>query len=144
VLLEHAVDGGAGSAVGFGQLSEALALSPFPQDGVAIELERPAPDVPPFEPGPAHAGPDPLDNEVALEFGDGADDHYDRSAERSSGVDLLAEADELDIEPVQLVQDVEEVLDRAQPTGGVVTPAHDTGSVVRNTPTNIAHSAICN
>jgi hypothetical protein len=46
VLLEHAVDGGTGGTVGFGQLSKAHALLPFPQDGSVIELERPATDVP--------------------------------------------------------------------------------------------------
>ena len=47
-------------------------------------------DVAAFELGPPHAGPYPLDDQVALKFGDRPDDDHDRSSERSSGVDLLA------------------------------------------------------
>ena len=65
-----------------------------------------------FEPGAPHAGADPLDDQVAFEFGDGADDDHDGAAQRAAGVDLLAEADELDVEPVQLVEHFEEVPDR--------------------------------
>jgi len=45
--------------------------------------------------------------------GDGSDDDHDGPAQRAAGVDLLAEADELEVEPVQLVQHLEEVPDRA-------------------------------
>ena len=111
--MKHAMDGGAGDAVCPGQLSQALAAAAVEQDRLPIEFEPPAPDVPAFEPGPAHAGSDPLDNQVAFELGDGPDDDDNGAAQRAAGVDLLAEADELDVEMVQLVKHFEEVFHRA-------------------------------
>ncbi len=69
-----------------------------------------AADVPAFEPGSAHAGAHSLDDQVAFELGDRTDDDDDGPAQRAGRVDLFAEADELDIDAVQLVQDFEEVL----------------------------------
>ena len=99
VLTEHSEDGGAGSAVGLGQLSETQALLPAAEDSGRVQGERLAADVPAFKPGPAHPGPDPLDDEVSLEFSDRTDDDHHSPAQRTSGIDLLAEADELDVEP---------------------------------------------
>src|SRR4051812_25707843 len=62
-----------------------------------------------FELGTPHSGTNPLDDQVAFQFGDRSDDHYDGSTQRTAGVDLLAEADELDVQPVQIIQHVEEV-----------------------------------
>ena len=58
---------------------------------------------------PAHS----LDDQVTFEFGDGADDDHDGPAQRAGSVDLLAEADELDVEPVELVEHFEEVFHRS-------------------------------
>src|SRR4051794_30352028 len=102
--MEDAVDGGTGDAVVAGQLAQALAVAAIADDGIAIEFKRPAADVAPFEPGAPHAGAHPLDNKVAFELGDGADDDYYGAAQRAAGVDLLAERNELDIQPVQLVE----------------------------------------
>ena len=66
-------------------------------------------DVPAFEASAPHAGAHPFDDEVALKLCDGADDDHDGSAQRSAGVDLLAETDELDAYPVQVVEHIEEV-----------------------------------
>ena len=60
--------------------------------------------MPAFEPSPAHAGPDPLDDEVALELSDGFDDDYHCAAQRAAGVEVLAEADELDLQVVELIE----------------------------------------
>jgi hypothetical protein len=65
-----------------------------------------------FELGPPHAGTHPRDDKVAFQLCDRADDHHDGPAQGTSGVDLFAEAYELDVEPVQLIQHIEEVLDR--------------------------------
>ena len=70
-------------------------------------------DVAAFEPGAPHAGAHPLDDQVAFELGDGADDDHDGAAQRPAGVDLFTETDELDFEAVQLVQNFKEVLDRS-------------------------------
>ena len=71
----------------FGQLAETLTQLAIPQDGVSIERQWLPSDVPAFEFGAAHPGPHPLDDQVALEFGDGSDDHDNSSAQRPAGVD---------------------------------------------------------
>ena len=92
MLAEHAVDGGAGDTVALGQLAEALAPLAVPQDSSAIEFQRLASDVPTLEPGAAHAGADPLDDQVALQFCNRPDDDHDGTPQWPSGIDLLAEA----------------------------------------------------
>src|SRR5665213_3364439 len=92
-------------------------------DGRLIENKRLTSDLAPFELGAAHACPHALDDEAALQFSDGPDDDYNGPAQRSAGVDLFAEADELDVQPVQLVQDFEEVLNR--PGDPVRSPDQD-------------------
>ncbi len=77
-------------------------------DGLAIQHQRIASDVPAFQTGTPHAGADPPDDEVAFALGDRTDDHDNRAAQGIACVDLLAEADELDVEPVELIEDVEE------------------------------------
>lgn len=104
MLAEHTVDGGAGDAVALCQLAQALATLAVPQDGSAIEIERLATDMAAFEAGAAHAGAHPFDNKVALQLGDGSDDDHYGAAQWPAGIDLLPKADELDVEPVQLVQ----------------------------------------
>ena len=96
MFVDDAVYGGPGDAVSFGDLAQALSALAIAKDGFTIEIERPAADVTSFEPGAPHAGAHPLDDQVAFEFGDGADDDDDGPAQRAAGVDLLAEADELD------------------------------------------------
>jgi hypothetical protein len=49
-----------------------------------------------FKAGAPHAGAHPLDDQVALELGDGADDDDQGAPQWAAGVDLLAETDELD------------------------------------------------
>src|SRR5438270_12433496 len=55
-LLKHAVDGGSGDPVGFGQLAQAAAVLSIAEYGRTIEFERLAADVTAFEPGAPHAG----------------------------------------------------------------------------------------
>jgi len=52
------------------------------------------------------------DDQVSLKFGNGADDDDDGSTQRATGVDVFAEADVFDVEPVEFVQHIEEVFDR--------------------------------
>ncbi len=65
--------------------------------------------MPAFEAGAPHPGAHPFDDQVAFEFRDRSDDDDDGPAQRTTGVDLLAETDELDVEAVQLVEDLQEV-----------------------------------
>jgi hypothetical protein len=87
--------------------------------------------------GPPHARPDPLDDETPLKLGDDPDDHDDRPAQRAAGVDLLAERDELDVQPVQFVQDFEEVF--SGPGDPVASPDQDD---VEPAAAGIPHQAI--
>ena len=61
-------------------------------DGGIVQHERAAADVLAFEAGAPHAGADPLDYQVAFEFGDGADDDDDGATQRAAGVDIFPEA----------------------------------------------------
>jgi len=82
----------------------------IPQDSVAIENKWLASDVTAFELCPPHAGAYPLDDQVA--FGascDRPDDDDNSTAQGPTGVDLFAEADELDVQPVQFVEHIQEV-----------------------------------
>jgi hypothetical protein len=106
------MDAGTGSAVALCQLAEALSALPIPEDGDAVEVEWLASDVLALEFGPPHPGADPLDDEAPLQLGNDPDDDDDRPAQGAAGVDLLAERDELDVEVDQLIQNLEEVLDR--------------------------------
>ena len=65
--------------------------------------------MPSFELGSPHAGSHPLDDQRTFQFGDRSDDDDDGAAQRAARIDLLTEADELDVEVVELVEDLEEV-----------------------------------
>ena len=93
----------------FCNLAKTLSLAAVSLDGGVVQFQWMAADVTAFESGSPHACAHSLDDEVALKLCDGADDDHDGSAQRSAGVDLLAETDELDAYPVQVVEHIEEV-----------------------------------
>lgn len=66
--------------------------------------------MPAFQSGSTHAGTNTFNDQVAFELRDGADDHHDGPAQGAGRIDRLAEADELDVEVVELVQHFEQVL----------------------------------
>ena len=107
----HAVRWSARSDVpwrsGAGSVPASVSLDRF-----TIQIQRLASDVSSFELGAPHAGADSLDDQVAFELGDGSDDDHDGTAQRPAGVDVLAEADELDAEMVQFIEHIEIVLYR--------------------------------
>ena len=112
-LLQDTDDGSTADAVELGELSEALATSAVLYEGVAVDIEwRPA-EALTFEPGAAHAGAHPLDDQVAFQLGDRAHDDHHGPAQRTAGVDVLAEANELDVEVVELIQHFQKVPDGA-------------------------------
>src|ERR1035437_2358575 len=96
----------------FCDLSQALAPAAVLFDSGTVQYQRLTADVLTFEPGAPHAGAHPFDDQAALEFGDGADDHDDGPAQRTAGVDVFPGADVLDADPIQLVEHIEEVLHR--------------------------------
>ena len=105
------------------KLPQAVSLAALTQDGFAIQVERSAPDVPAFEPCSAHAGLDAFDDQRAFQFSDCPDDDHDGPAQRAARVDLFAEADELDLEMIQLIENREEM--GHGPCDPVEGPDHD-------------------
>ena len=99
--------GRSGDVISTSQLTQALSAAAIAKHGIVIEIEWASSDMAAFEPGATHAGADPLDDQVALELGDGSDNDDDSTAQRTAGVDLLAIADELDVEAVQLIEDLQ-------------------------------------
>jgi F420-0:gamma-glutamyl ligase-like protein len=95
-----------------GDLADALALAAVALDSGTIQLQRIAADMLAFEPCAPHAVAHPLDDQVAFELGDGADDDHDGPAQRAADVDVFPEAGELDLETVELVENIEEVFHR--------------------------------
>ena len=93
-------------------LAKTLSAAAIRTDCIAIENQGHATDVPALEPGPAHAGFHPLDDQIAFELGDRGDDYHDSPAERPAGVDVFPEADELDVETVEFIEQFEVVLHR--------------------------------
>ena len=87
-------------------LAEALSLLAISQDGKSIEVERLATDVSALELGSPHSGTNPLDDQISFQFSDRSDDHYDGSPQRAAGIDLLTEAEELDVQPVEIIQHI--------------------------------------
>src|SRR6185437_2252591 len=113
------MDGSPRDAVTLGQLTKALTLAAIAQDGGAIELEWLPSDVATFELGTAHSGAHPFDDQVAFQFRDSSDDDDDRSTQRTARVDLFAETDKLDVDPILFVEYFEEVFYRSgQAIGG--------------------------
>jgi hypothetical protein len=90
-------------------LAETLASIAILENSNPVDIERPPADVSPLQPGAAHSCPHPFDDEIAFEFCDSADDDDDGPPERIAGIKILAEADELDVEMVELIQHFEEV-----------------------------------
>jgi hypothetical protein len=91
-----------------------LTASSIPQNGSAVDIERPATDMPAFEPGPTHTCPDAFDDEIPFQLRDCPDDDDNGPAKRAAGVEVLAEADELDAQVVEFIEHLEEVPDRAR------------------------------
>src|SRR6476646_9321982 len=92
VPAEHTLYGCCRDAMAFGDLPQALSLAAVTPDGLLVQGQRISSDVPAFEARPSHAAANPLDDQAALELGDGADDHHDGAAQRAARVDLFAEA----------------------------------------------------
>jgi len=89
-----------------GDLAQALAPSALLENSNAIDIEWPPADMPSLEPCAAHSCPHPFDDEIPFEFCDGADDDHDGPPEWPAGIKILAEADELDVEMVELIQHI--------------------------------------
>ena len=92
-----------------GDLTQALALLPVTLDSLPIQFQRTASDGTAFELSSPHTGTDSLDDQAAFEFSDCSDDNYDSPTQRSAGVDLFSEADELYVQSVEIIQHIEEV-----------------------------------
>jgi hypothetical protein len=81
-------------------LAEALTLSALLKNSNLVDIERPPADVPPLQPCATHSCPHPFDDEIPFEFCYSADDDDDGPSQRTAGIKILAEANELDVEMV--------------------------------------------
>jgi hypothetical protein len=97
--------------VGLGDLTETLSSTAVLENGNPVDVEWPPADMSAFQPSAAHACPYPLDDEIPFQFGDSSDDDNDGPPERAAGIEVLPEADELDVEVVEFVEHLEEVPD---------------------------------
>ncbi len=131
------MDGSSRYAVFSCQLAKAHSTLPVTTDGSAVEIKGRPTDVPAFKASAPHAGAHSLDDQVAFEFSDRSDDHDDGAAQRAARVDLFAEADELDVEPVELVQHLEEMPGGAGDAIGCPDQDH-----IEASPTGIPHHVI--
>ena len=77
-----------------------------------VYIKPSTPDLPTFEPSPAHTRPNSFDDDAPLKLSHRTDYDKDRPAERSLGVDSFTLAQELDAHPVQLVDGLEQVFRR--------------------------------
>src|ERR1700731_3345623 len=91
MLAENMVHRGRPYAIALSDPSQALATLTVLQDGGAVQHKRLAADVLTVETSAPHAGAHPFNDQAALEFGDGADNHDDGPAQRSGGIDVLPE-----------------------------------------------------
>lgn len=94
-----------------GDLAEALTSVAILEDSNAIYVERPTANMSSFQSGATHACAHPLDDEISFQLGDGTDDDDNGSPQRAASIQVFTEADELDVEVVELVQHFEEVSD---------------------------------
>jgi hypothetical protein len=74
-------DAGPGDPIDFRQLGQADAAGTITEQCLAIDLERSASDTAAFELSSTHAGAHSLNDQVAFEFADGADDNEHRLAD---------------------------------------------------------------
>ena len=123
VSLEHALYGGRRNAVASGDLADTLAALAILLDRGSVQHQGSSADSLAVQTGTPHAGADSFDDERPFQLGDSADDHDDGAAQRSAGVDLFPEADELDSDSVELVEHIQEVLHR--PGDSVASPDQD-------------------
>src|SRR4051794_29639147 len=93
----------------FGDLAKTPAQLPVSMDLFAVEFQRTTSDGSAFELSSPHAGTDSFDDQAAFQFSDRSDDNHDGTPQRSSGVNLFSEADELDVQPIEIIQHIEEV-----------------------------------
>jgi len=122
LLVNYPVKSGSRDTMSPGDLAQALAMLAVPNDSLAVQVERWTADVLALKPGAPHAAAHPFDDQAPLELGDRTDDDDDGPAQRAASVDLLAEADELDIKPAQFVQHFQKMTSRA--SDAIASPGH--------------------
>ena len=112
-LAEDFADQGSADSVELGDLAQAASGLAVADDSATIDVQWPAPDMLALELGTPHPGAHPLDDQVAFQLGDGADNDHHCPPQRSAGVDIFPEADELNLYMIEFVQDFEKVSDGA-------------------------------
>src|ERR1039457_1364320 len=110
VLPEHALHGSRRDVMLFGDLSQTPATLTVLLDGEVVQYQRSPAGPLTFQPCAAHARAHSFDDQAAFKLSDRTDDHDDGAAQRAGGIDVFPEADVLDSDSIQLVQDIKEVL----------------------------------
>ena len=102
-----------------GQFAQTEAMGTIAEQGLPIYVEPWPADMLSLQPGSPHAGPHAFDDQAAFQLGDGADDDDHGAAQRPAGVEVLPEAEELNVQMVEFVQHFQKVPGAAsQPIAG--------------------------
>ena len=110
-LFKQAADSGAGDAAGLCDVGQTVAPVAVPKNSDPVDLDWTPADMPALQPCAAHSCSHPCDDKVAFQFFDGADDDDDGPPQWATRVEVLPEADELDLQMVESIQHLEEVPD---------------------------------
>src|ERR1700677_1278603 len=77
---------------------------------LAINIQPRSTDLTTLKFCPSHARPNALDDQTSFKFRDCTHDHNDRPTEWAFGINRLALTEELDAEPVEFIQHLQQVL----------------------------------
>src|SRR5262245_57489043 len=111
--MKDAMDAGSRDPVSLRQVTETHAVFAITQDGRTIDIEWLASQLAAFEACASHPAAHSLADQAALEFGNQGDDGEQSSAKRTLAVDVFSLRDELDAQPVQLIECFQKMADAA-------------------------------
>ena len=115
---------GSGNLVSLGQLRETQTAGPVTEQPHPVDLDGLAAKRTSLETGTPKSGANPLYNKVALQFRNRRDNHDNRPAQWSAGVEVLPERHEFDTKMVQRIEHFQKVPHAASQTVG---GPHDQG-----------------
>jgi hypothetical protein len=82
-------------------------MLPVAEDGGEVQGRGQTGQVQALQADALHPGGDPLDDQIALELGYGADNDHDSPAQRAASVELFAKTDALDAQAVEPVEELQ-------------------------------------
>jgi hypothetical protein len=123
--------------VHLGQLAQTEAMGTITEQGFPVNVEPRTADILAFQLSSPHTGPHALNNKVTFQFGNSADDDHHGAAQWTARVELFTEADELQVEVVQLIEYFQEV-----PDGACDTIARPHQDYIEAATTGIGHHLV--